>query len=400
MKEKIYVREFFELLVRYRKQLFIIMAISCLSLVSLSFILPKTYRSEFELTIYSKYFKNAFISEVIPGMGSMAEMTSTVDSMVKEVMNDEFIDEIGREYHIYPTSMTPRELAKAREDLRERFEMFSSSGQSYKMSFTHSDPQIAYEVTKKVMNTVRNYFIETRLDIIESAKRTILKKLESMNVTKHVKDNDTYSTALAAKNPDVLNSEIQKINQDLSALKMQFNSSHPRIIKLEQRKSTIENWLREINHNGTPTKDFTDAPLLMASDNEISENIASKLYAKFNDINIALDIERKSLPSYIGVIQAPQVPTSPLFPKKRLFASLGFMMGLLFCFMYVFYCEIMSLSPNETARAMAMELDGEYFGILPHIDEKELMSERELVFRNEKIEEITDQSEYILTLNS
>lgn len=399
MKEKVYIREFFELLIRYKKQLVAIMVLSTMGLISLSFVLPKTYRSEFELTIYSRYFKNAFISEVIPGMGSMAEMTQTVDSMVKEVMNDQFIDELGKTYRIYPEKMTAQELAREREKLRDRFEMFSTGGQSYKMSFAHKDPQIAYDVTIKVMNTVRNYFIETRLETIESAKRTIQKKLESVNVTKHIKDNDTYSTALAAKNPEVLNSEIQKINQDLAALKMQFNSSHPRIVKLEQRRSTIMNWLSEMKDDRGAYKDFTDAPLLMASDNEISENIASKLYAKFNDINIALDIERKSLPSYIGVIQAPQMPTSPLFPKKRLFASLGFMIGLICCFAYVFFCEVMSLGPEEKARTMALELGGEYFGVLTHIDERELMSERELVFHDDRIKEITNSPDVVIHLN-
>lgn len=399
MKEKVYIREFFQLLINYRKQLAIIMGVSVLSLVSLSYILPKSYRSEFELNIYSKYFKNAFISEVIPGMNSIAEMTQTVDSMVKEVLNDDFIDEIGRKYKIYPEKMTDLELAKKRELLRENFEMFSTGGQSYKITFVHKDPLVAYEVSKNVMGAVRNYFIETRLDTIESAKRTIMKKLESVNVTKNIKDNEVYSNALAAKSPDVLKSEIIKINQDLSALKMQFNSSHPRIIKLEQRKSTILNWLSEIKNDVGDGKDFTDAPLLMASDHDISENIASKLYAKFNDINIALDIEKKSLESYIGVIQAPQIPTGPLFPKKRLFASLGFMIGLICCFAYVFFCEVMALTPAEKAKVMAAELDCEYFGILPHIDENELMSVRDLRLKSEKMEKLDDETPIILSLN-
>lgn len=398
MKEKVYIREFFELLINYRKQLAIIMGVSVLSFVSLSFILPKTYRADFELTIYSKYFKNAFISEVIPGMNSMAEMTQTVDSMVKELLNDSYIDQLGRDYQIYPEKMTESELAKNRERLRSQFEMFSTGGQSYKITFAHKDPKIAFEISQKVMLSVRNYFIQTRLETIESAKRTILKKLESLNVTKNIKDNEIYSNALAAKNPAVLNSEIAKINQDLSALKMQFNSSHPRIIKLEQRKATIQNWLSEIEQVEGEGKDFTDAPLLMASDTEISENIASKLYAKFNDVNIALDIERKSLPGYIGIIQAPQYPSSPLFPKKRLFASLGFMIGLIFCFSYVFYCEVMSLTPQDRARLLATELGGEYFGILPHINEKDLMSARDLVFRPEKVEEIANEN-VVLTIN-
>lgn len=384
MKEKIYIRDFFSLLVFYKKPLAIIMTAAVLCLVQLSFILPKTYRSEFELNIYSKYFKNALISEVIPGMNSIAEMTQTTDSMVKETLNDEFIDSIGKEFKIYPLNMSPKELSKAREQLRNKFEMYSTGGQSYHISFSYSDPMVTFEVTKKVLAAVRATFINTRIETIENAKKTIQQKLESVNVTKQITDDSISANALASKNPSVLRSEISKINSDLSALKMQFNTRHPRILKLEQRKSTIENWLKEVEDDSVAAnsksnegvREYSDAPLLMAGDSEISQNIAAKLYTKFNDINVALDIERKSLPGYIGVIEAPQIPSSPLFPKKRLFASLGFMIGLVCCFGYVFYHEIMQLTPTEKARKMAKDLKGEYFGTMPHIDEHALMTNK------------------------
>jgi capsule polysaccharide export protein KpsE/RkpR len=394
MKEKIYIKDFLSLLVFYKKPLTIIMVASILCLVQLSFILPKTYRSEFELNIYSKYFKNALISEVIPGMNSIAEMTQTTDSMVKETLNDEFIDSIGKEFKIYPTDMSPQQLSKAREQLRDRFEMFSTGGQSYHVSFSHGDPIVTFEVTKKVMDAVRATFINTRIETIENAKKTIQQKLESVNVTKQITDDSISANALASKNPTVLRSEILKINSDLNALKMQFNVHHPRIVKLEQRKATIENWLKEVENDKVPekdalnedgTKEYSDAPLLMAGDREISQTIAAKLYTKFNDINVALDIERKSLPGYIGVIVAPQIPSSPLFPKKRLFASLGFMIGLICCFGYVFYNEIMSLSSTEKARRMAKDLKGEYFGTMPHIEELGLMTNRAIVWEEKKV---------------
>lgn len=394
MKEKVYIKDFLSLLVFYKKPLAIIMVASILCLVQLSFILPKTYRSEFELNIYSKYFKNALISEVIPGMNSIAEMTQTTDSMVKETLNDEFIDSIGKDFKIYPESMSPQQLSKAREQLRNRFEMYSTGGQSYHVSFSHGDPIVTFEVTKKVMDAVRATFINTRIETIENAKKTIQQKLESVNVTKQITDDSISANALASKNPTVLRSEILKINTDLSALKMQFNVHHPRIVKLEQRKATIENWLKEVEDDKVPekdalnedgTKEYSDAPLLMAGDREISQTIAAKLYTKFNDINVALDIERKSLPGYIGVIVAPQIPSSPLFPKKRLFASLGFMIGLICCFGYVFYNEIMSLSPSEKARRMAKELKGEYFGTMPHIEELGLMTNRTIVWEEKKV---------------
>lgn len=378
MKEKVYIKDFLNLLLTHKKALILIMVASVLCMIQLSAILPKTYKSFFELNIYSKYFKNALISEVIPGMNSIAEMTQTTDSMVKETLNDAFIDQIGNDFNIYAPNLSGQELAKAREQLRYRFEMFSTGGQSYRVGFSYKDPIVTYEVTQRTMEAIRNTFIDSRIETIENAKKTIQQKLESLSVTKHITDDSISSNALASKNPDVLRSEITKINSDLNALKLQFNVAHPQIVKLERRKATIENWLHELEVDGNSgsTDSYTDAPLLMAGNKEISQNITGRLFTKFNDITVALDIERKSLPSYIGVLVAPQIPTSPLFPKRRLFASLGFVLGVVFCFGYVFFKEVIEFSPNEKASNMAENLNSKFLGTLPHIDEKTLMTNK------------------------
>jgi capsular polysaccharide biosynthesis protein len=387
MKEKVYIKDFIAILQRHKKSIVIIIGVASLSLVQLSFILPKTYQSSFELNIYSKYFKNALISEVIPGMNSITEMTQTVDSMIKEVMNDQFIDEIGAQYKIYPANISGVELSKRRQFLRDQFQMFSTGGQSYKINFNHGDPNVTCEVTKKVMVAIREYFISTKLETIENAKKTIQKKLESVNVTKQISENQISANALASKNPEVLKSEISKIEQDLSALKVQFNVQHPRIVKLEQRRATIKSWLKEIEQESvvkdeSKTKDYSDAPLLMAGNSEISNTIAAKLFSKFNDINVALDIERKSISGYIGVIEYPQYPSNPLFPKKRLFASLGFMIGLIISFLYVLYKEIMTSTPVEMSQELATELNSEFFGTMPKVDERSLMTNKTLLIEN------------------
>jgi hypothetical protein len=130
------------------------------------------------------------------------------------------------------------------------------------------------------------------------------------------------------------------------------------------------------------TKDYSDAPLLMAGNSEISNTIAAKLFSKFNDINVALDIERKSISGYIGVIEYPQYPSNPLFPKKRLFASLGFMIGLIISFLYVLYKEIMTSTPVEMSQELATELNSEFFGTMPKVDERSLMTNKTLLIEN------------------
>lgn len=389
MKEKVYIREFFSMLLKYKKPLLIIMGVSLLSLIQLSFILPKSYKSDFELNIYSKYFNNALIAELVPGINNSTEMTQTIDSMVKEVMNDEAIDEIGKKFNIYPANLDQVELSKRRQMLRDQFEMFSAGGNSFHIGFISGDPVRTFEITKYVLDKVRNHFINTRIQTIEIAQQTIQKKLESANVNSKFSGGEGSGSNIVSKNPTVLLGEINKINQEIGSLRLQFNDNHPSIIKLEQRKRTIEGWLAEMNGAKVATSDDKDvsdskfAPLLMSNDKETSKNITAKLYSNFNNINIALDIERKSVATYIGLTTAPQLPTSPLFPKKRLFASLGFVVGLIFCFGYVFYKEIMRADPIVNAEFAAKDHGAKFFGILPKIPEDTLMNNKTLLIENQ-----------------
>jgi capsular polysaccharide biosynthesis protein len=77
MKEKIYIKDFKRILNTHKSALLKIMGISILSFIVLSFILPKTYKSEFELNINPKYFKNALTADVIPEINSSTEMVQT-----------------------------------------------------------------------------------------------------------------------------------------------------------------------------------------------------------------------------------------------------------------------------------------------------------------------------------
>lgn len=373
MEEKIYIKDLFKKLFQYKIAISAILVGATGFLITLSFLIPKTYRSEFEINIYSKYFKNGIISEVVPGVSSAKEMTDTIDSMIKEVMSDEYIDELAIEYKFYSDLRPSSELtthsdkynrAKERMLLRERFKYYSSGAQSYKVLFSDKDPLIALEITKKVLDKIKSTFVNERISTIELARKSLLKKLESINLTRKITDDEIASNALASKNPQVLKSELLKIEQDMSSLLKQFNRNHPRIQRLENRKQTITNWLSEFNamDSGEGEVEYSEAPLIMSGDKEVASEIASKLYIKYNNLNIALEIERKNLNSYIGVIQRPQLPTSPIFPKKRIFASLGFVLGLALSFLYIFYKEVMVLRNDDYLLMLTEELKTTYFG--------------------------------------
>ena len=405
MEDKIYIKDLLKKIFKYKLAISLILIGATGFLISMSYLIPKTYRSEFEINVYSKYFKNGIISEVVPGVGSLKEMTDTINSMVREVMSDEYIDELGIEYKFYSDLRSSEELttygeryqrARERMFLRERFKYYSTGVQSYKVLFSGKDPLITLEVTKKVLERIKTTFVSKRLETIELARQSLFQKLESINLTRKITDDEVASNALASKNPQVLKSELLNIEQSISSLLKQFNRNHPRIRNLENRKQTISKWLSEFNVLDSQERDieYSEAPLIMSGDSKVAAEIAAKLYVKYNNINIALEIERKNLNSYIGVIQRPQLPTSPIFPKKRIFASLGFVLGLVLCFIYIFYREIMVLRQDDYLELIAQKLETTYFGDFSQIsktkntfikDKNDLSPSPDLMDRNDNL---------------
>lgn len=376
-KDKVYVQDFIKLLLKHKIALVIILLISVGSFFELSVLIPKRYKSDFEISIYPKYFKNPIINNIIPGVSSSLEMTQTIDANIKEVMNDAFMDELATKFGLYSLELSNIVLTKKREALRDQFKFYSTGAQSYRIDYFDANPERALAVSKFVLERVRGFFINSRIETIENVTKIMINRLESLSVTKKITGDELGDNVLASNNPAVLRSEVAKIDQDLSALRKQFNANHPRVLKLTQRKSTIVNWLKQIEGSENQEKDeesygFSDAPLLMNSDESVANDISGKLYAKYHDINIALELEKKSLPSYIGVIKAPSLPLAPIWPKKRLFASVGFVIGLIICFFYVLMKEVVLLSVEEKLSMKAATLKGLVLGHVSGLNEEAL----------------------------
>ena len=368
-KDKVIVRDLFVLLKKYFFQVTVVVLMAAGFSVMLTQFMPKKYRVDFELNVYSKYFQNPLISGIIPGVYSVPEMRFAIDSMVKEAINDVFIDKIGNDYNIYSDTTVPKQMATERQFLRNRFSYYSTGGQGYKISFVHTDPIIGKEIAEKTLKLVKGHFIQTRINQIEMVKEVMVRKLQSFNATQNVNKKGA-DNALLSKNPKVLNAELSKLNKNLQALKKQYKDNHPKIFKLKQKRLTIKGWLKEFSNNDAKQikaneYDVIDTSLAISSDRAITEKISSRFYTKYHDFNIALEIEKRSLESYIGITKNPQLPTYPISPKRKLFASVGFLLGLVFSFIYVFFKEFIVPSKIERIALEEKNFNALFLGTLP-----------------------------------
>jgi capsular polysaccharide biosynthesis protein len=360
--DKVFFRDLIKTIDSYKKSIILIVVLSVAFCFQLTFWIEKQYTAMFEINVYSKYFQNPLISGVIPDVFNLPEMRFAIDSMVKEAISDDYIDQLGRKYNLYSGTKDQREMAKERQLLRDRFNYFSTGGQSYQISFSHSDPFIAKEIAEKTLTTVKDHIVGKRIKTIELVKEVMIKKLNSFNASQKFTEKGSEK-ALASKSPEVLKEELVKIETSISALSKQYSANHPIMLNLKQRQKTITNWLKEFDVSKVDST--VDLPMSVSHNKVITEQLSSKFYAKYHDFNIALEIEKKSLQNYIGIIKSPQLPTAPIWPKKRLFASLGFILGLVVAFIYVFIREIVVPSRDEKLAIEAEKLNTMILGVMP-----------------------------------
>jgi hypothetical protein len=365
--DKVYIRDLVKTILNYKYKILLICLVSVAFSHQLTVWMKKKYVSTFEINVYSKYFQNPLISGVIPDLYNMPEMRFAIDSMVKEAISDEFIDSIGNDYKIYDQVTDERELAKQRQLLRDNFSYYSTGGQSYSISFSNADPYVAKEISEKTMKVVKEHIINKRIKTIELVKEVMIQKLNSFNASQKFVQQGA-DKAMASKSPDVLREELVKVTNSIEAMGKQYKDFHPVIRNLKSRQKVITQWLSE--YDISKFSGAVDLPMAMSHDKVVSEQLSSKFYAKYHDFNIALDIEKKSLDSYIGMIKSPQLPTAPVWPKKRLFLSLGFVLGLVISFIYVYMCEIIIPSTEEKLQAESELLGAPVLGFMPSIKAK------------------------------
>lgn len=358
--DKVMLKDVFSVAWRYKYAAAIIMAISLGFSIQLTNWIEKKYKSQFEINVYSKYFQNPLISAIIPGVYNIPEMRFTIDSMVKEAISDDYIDQIAEDFNFYKLDGSEADLARNRQLLRDRFSYYSTSGQSYQVSFTYNDPYVAKKIANTTLDRVKGHFIDSRIETIEMVKQMMLKRLKALSASQRITKKSSSENALASKSPEVLSAELDKIDSDIAALSKQFNQAHPKIKGLQAKRKTIKSWLEEYKSGNYQGDDV--AALAMPTDKLVNEQLTSKFYTKYHDFNMALDIEKKSLEGYIGIIKTPQFPTAPIWPKKRLFASVGFILGLVFAFIYIFIKEILTPSRRETMLIEAKALDTMFLG--------------------------------------
>lgn len=361
--EKVYVEDFLKIVVNRKKRLFIFISSGVAIFLALSFVLPKKYKSTAVINVYTKYFKNPLVGQVVAELQNTDEIKNNLTSLVNQAIDDEFVDHIGETYSIYRYGKEKVKRNAERELLSKRFQINALGAQSFSISFVYSDPIVSKEVAAEGLNRVIKHLVKTRRQTIETIKESIRKRIEVMSLSQ-----DKVTNPLASSKPDVLKRQLISINSQIESLKSQYSMNHPLIQELLEKQKIIENWLKTKHPGETEVINEKDQMPILGSDSKYAVTEINKdLLTKYNYLNIISELENVENPDYIGIVQHAQIPVSPVFPNKLLFCIFGLLLGVVVSAITIIIEEFVWARSSLYHIKLAKELNIPFLGKLPKL---------------------------------
>lgn len=355
--EKLFIKDFILLIWRHKIKIAMIMLVCLGFSFEVTRNMAKVYKSFFTIHVHGKYFKNPLANSIVPGIYSAGEMRDTIDSLIKNSLNSDFRDSIARKFGLIPEGLTGRELLLAKSHLKDNFNFVVLSAQTYQVDCFSSDPGTAREIAKIALDKVLKSFVEARVSNIRYARDVLQKRLESMSLIV----NEKQSVAGLEQGQN-LATRLKRIGIKIKNLKDRFSEHHPEVRKLTKMASAIRLQLLARQEKKNSKNGGTESSGRMIGASLTTQNA---LISEYQNLTLALEMERQQFANYITIIERPEIPLHPIWPKKRLVYSLGLIIGLILSFLYVFIYELVTAGREEKIAMLARNMNTVILGTIP-----------------------------------
>ena len=174
--DQIYFDDIIKLILQSKNKIFATVILTTVLFMGASFVIPKKYKSTAVINVYTKYFKNPLVGQVIAELQNTDEMKNNLQSLISQAVDDEFVDQVAEKYNLYANDPGKVKRNTEREYLRERFQVMALGHQSFQVAFVYPDPIVAKEIASLTMQRVIDGLIKHRSIMIENIKDSIRKK--------------------------------------------------------------------------------------------------------------------------------------------------------------------------------------------------------------------------------
>lgn len=343
----------------------IIIFIGCIGLgLASAYLIKSKFKTSSVISISPSYFQNSLMREYLSEVFDPSEIRSLRQSIIAEALNRNFLNHILKEEGFGVDNLNSTEASILRSEVLRSIEIISLQSSDFQISVTDSDPVRAVSINEKVISNILLVLKEKRAKTLINLRDAIANQLESISPSKN-KINENFSYA----NKETLELKIKNLEQEILEQQKQFSEFHPLIKEKTQKLEQMKKTYNSINENTLTTSEAMLNSVNFSLNGNIAGNssynvIYDDLTRKYRYLNIVLMAESSPEPSYFSVVRSPEIPTSAIWPKKRLFLIWSALLGILFSMIYVGVGELIS-SQKLNAKVQNYLLPNEDF-----IDEK------------------------------
>jgi hypothetical protein len=300
--------------------------------------LPRKYKSSALLNLQATYFEVPLLGDGIVGSRDSVEMHAQKEALIRLALSDVFIDTEGEKYGLFRSDPGTAARAGDRDGLRKSIEYFPASTTTFQISAVGRTSEIAYGLASDALDQIISLLVSERQKSIMNYRESLRKQLEALGVA------TSASEGGLAVQPQVLKEQLTGLQQRLTALEAQYNSSHPAVIAMKQKIEALERQLgqtKEIVDSVPVNEPLTIDPTQKGRRTDFGEELLKKI----NYLDIALEIEtnKKDLP-YLEVLERPVLSNIYFFPKVNAFAIGGLLAGFLLAAITVAFLELKRLT--------------------------------------------------------
>lgn len=302
--------------------------------------LKPTYKVSSVISISPSYFQNSLMREFLSEVYDSSELRSQRQSLLNEALDVQFLDQVAEKTYGTVAADNLKLKSENRQALRRSIEVIPLQLSDFQISVTGDNREQALEINQSVLENVLTVLKTKRAETLTGLKQAIETQVHSISPTQPME---------LSENKNVLQAQISELEQQIKSNSAKFSSSHPTLIKQKKLLKKYQEQLTLLNAAKTSpaVRSTTNSISTAAATDDNKRNmLLEDLVRKLNYLNIVLQAENVSRPSYFSIVKTPELPLAPIWPKRSLFLIWFSLAGMLIAASYVLLKEILSSSES------------------------------------------------------
>lgn len=312
---------------KYGLQVFIIVALFVGIGLGSAYMIKPTYKVSSIISISPSYFQNSLMREFLSEIYDPTELRSQRQSIMTEVLNQNFLDEISQSVGLTTENETAEQASLRRMLLSRSIEIVSLQSTDFQISVMNNNRDQAMKINQMVIDNILTILKEKRTQTLSNLREAIAAQIQSIV--------PSQKADFQSLTPDSLKIRIANLQKELTQQKTIFSDSHPaiqaKIKKLNELNALYEN----IKNSDIDSLSYADMGGDVSAAKTTQNTVYDDLVRKYRYLNIVLLAESTPTPSYFRVVKTPEYPLAAVWPKKTLFLVWSLMLGALVSLAYV-----------------------------------------------------------------